>query len=336
MYLRLVSIVIFMSLPALSAEAATEILVSPQTADAVVYGPMASNLGWVRMSASSGDLNEDGIDDLVMGLSELPPTGVKRNAGKVFVVYGRTPFPQIVDLASAPPDVTIEGAEENDYAGFAVLVADLNCDRMDDIVVSAAGLDGYVSVFFGPNLPAVIDLAVDAPDVIIHGRLRRDKLAQRMESGDFNGDLCDDLAIGTEYGSGGYTPGIGDVGEGYVFFGGPNLPSVIDLAVDAADATIYGKEIGDRLAMTLATGDFNDDGNDDLLLGSAGSGQATVFFGGTGLPGLHDMRFVDPDLAVFKVEPPTFGSYVGAGDINGDAIGDVLAVSPGRSEPSRL
>jgi hypothetical protein len=124
-------------------------------------------------------------------------------------------------------------------------------------------------------------------------------LAQGMARGDFNGDGYRDLAIGvpdeditvnglviTDAGAvnvlyGGGANGLSSAGNEFLHQGGPDI-------IGAAEAD-------DRFGYALASGDFNDDGYDDLAVGvpgqavggDAGAGAVHVFYGSSmGLVGL--------------------------------------------------
>jgi len=98
----------------------------------------------------AGDVNGDGIDDVVIG---APPEdlGGRDRGGEVFVVFGRDTaqsgnFPALLPLAALLPDgggdgsagFVIRAVDYQDHVGFDVSDAgDVNHDGVDDLVLGA-------------------------------------------------------------------------------------------------------------------------------------------------------------------------------------------------------
>jgi len=101
-----------------------------ETADASFDGSAEDgSAGWHTQSA--GDLDGDGIDDMLVPEPEANTSGAK--SGQVYVVAG--PYSGPVDLAVSAP--ALVGATESSYAGRAVsAVGDLNGDGFDDVLIS--------------------------------------------------------------------------------------------------------------------------------------------------------------------------------------------------------
>ncbi len=114
---------------------------------------------------ANGDVNNDGIPDLIMGAAHV---GADR--GAVYVFFG----PVTDDLDAADADVIINGAMDGDFAGSSLGVGDLNNDGVNDLIVGAQRADpvgrdeaGKVYVLFGPLVPGVYGIAAEADVVVL-------------------------------------------------------------------------------------------------------------------------------------------------------------------------
>jgi Ca2+-binding RTX toxin-like protein len=98
--------------------------------------------------SSAGDINGDGIADLIVGASFADGAGnAKRNAGDAYVVFGReNGFSAAVNLkkvAEGRGGFVIHGEDLADEAGISVSAAgDVNGDGFDDLIVGAWRADG--------------------------------------------------------------------------------------------------------------------------------------------------------------------------------------------------
>jgi hypothetical protein len=98
--------------------------------------------------SAAGDVNGDGVDDLIVGALGAAPGG-DFYAGESYVVFGSSAgFPAVVPLASLFPagggdgtrGFVLTGIDALDRSGSSVSAAgDVNGDGVDDLIVGASG-----------------------------------------------------------------------------------------------------------------------------------------------------------------------------------------------------
>ena len=98
--------------------------------------------GWSVSGA--GDINGDGIDDLVVGAPYASTDGIEES-GTSYVVFGsRDGFDATFELSDIDGrnGFSIEGAAAFDFSGFSVSGAgDINGDGIDDLLIGAPSFD---------------------------------------------------------------------------------------------------------------------------------------------------------------------------------------------------
>ena len=101
-----------------------------------IDGAAANNFAGFSV-AGAGDVNGDGIDDVIVGAYQAANNS-RTTSGSAYVVYGGA-TPAGVDLASlGARGFRIDGAVTGDQAGFSVAGAgDVNGDGVDDVIVGA-------------------------------------------------------------------------------------------------------------------------------------------------------------------------------------------------------
>jgi Ca2+-binding RTX toxin-like protein len=271
--------------------------------------------------SNAGDLNGDGIDDLIIG---APGAGI-----------GIVPFP-VDDVIKESPENSIQGRYGySDRQGRAYIIF---------------GREG-----FGNNL----DLAnLDGNNgFTISGLNSNDNLGREVSSGgDFNGDGFDDLIVsapdaGETVEEGNYSDGRG---ETYVVFG---KASGFDLNFDLGSLdgsngfALSGLDSYDNLGIAVSSGgDLNHDGFDDIVVTapnagekvkdgdfSDGRGAAYVIFGSSQpLDRTFDLASLNGTNG-FKISGlnsyDNLGSDVSSGgDFNGDGIEDLVIGAPNAGE----
>ncbi len=240
-----------------------------------IYGEAADDLS--GYSVAVGNLNGDTYEDIIIGAY-----GSLDGRGATYVVTGYAEIDTLtmVDISS-PPDslVKIYGDDENDHSGKAVATGDLDGDGYDDLIIGAFGGDpegreegGEVNVFFGETnfqKKGTIYLgALESNMLRIYGKMASAQLGGAVAAGDLNGDVCDELIIGAIYES---PHDSLNAGTTYVISGALNLRQrgVIDLHdTPTGVSRFYGAGAEDFSGYTVAAGDPNGDGYEDLIIGA--------------------------------------------------------------------
>ena len=318
--------------------------------------------------SSAGDVNGDGVGDVIIGSSGADPDG-RSGAGESYIVFGRVtsiggPFAASFDLSSldGTTGFVLRGIDPDDRSGICVSSAgDINGDGIDDLIIGADSADpnglssGETYIVFGKNtaiagpFAASIDLSTldGNSGFVINGIDAGDSSGFSASSaGDVNADGVGDVIIGAV---GADPNGKNSAGETYIVFGkdtavsGPFAASVDLSTLNGTNGFILnGIDAGDASGMSVSSaGDVNGDGVGDVIIGAPGgdpggrthAGESFVVFGkDTALLGPFaasiDLSTLDGITGFVCNGIDSFDdsglSVSSAGDVNGDGVGDVI------------
>jgi len=252
-----------------------------------------------------GDLNGDGVDDLVIGARYAERPAFQWQAGRVYILFGNSSLPSTIELPSAGRGVLIYGTRAGDGAGSSIGVGDMDGDGMDDLVIGAPGGDGPrdrrdwagdAYVFFGrSSWPTTMGCWNGIP---IWGSSTREKLAAGdILVEDLDGDGFGEVIIGSPLSSPSSIPQSGMV---TIIWGMDRSTwnsfssSGYDLAREAA-AKLYGPYPGYMAGTSLSLVD---------LKGAGGPVRALAI----GTPGADGENRLLPDAgAVYMVDISNIG-----------------------------
>jgi hypothetical protein len=284
--------------------------------------------------ADAGDVNGDGVPDLIVGGG---PAGLHSSSNAAFIVFGRR-GPFSADLrALGNGGIRIDGAVLGDGTGAAVAAAgDVNGDGLGDVLIGSPGARdgaGSVELLLGRRTAGSIDLSDDeAAALRVDGAVAGERLGVSLAGvGDVDGDGRADFVAGA--------PGaLAGTGEALVVLGRATPGGIVgEAALGDRALALAGAAYGDLAGASVAgAGDVNGDGRADVVVGAPSAylgsfgdtnqGIAYVVFG----RGAGDVQLGALRRQGFRIVGDYGGTgraVAGPGDVNGDSRPDVAVTS---------
>lgn len=284
-------------------------------------GSSAESSDFFGTALAPGDFDGDGFSDLAIG---TPSENIEgdvplNNMGLVQILYGSA------DGLSVQGTENLTGTTDNEEFGRALTSLNSNGpDSVDnqfaDLAIGAPGAQGdagQVSLEEGTadGLQAPLE-----PITLVENGNPGSRMGTSLAAGDFDGDGIDTVFAGLP----GTSPG-GGVAELF--------PKTVVITQDSGDVQ-NTSESGDHMGSSLAAGDFDADGKDDLAIGVPGETLA-----GIAVAGLVNVLYgTDQGVAArnseqFIQSPDQVGNNFEAFDQFGTAL---FAANLGRGAPEDL
>jgi hypothetical protein len=342
-----------------SAQRGTLNLASPDPLGGGFYITAPSDYQLGLAIAAAGDINMDGLADILLGCPGVGAYGGSPVGGVAFVLFGAETRPDVLLDYDYPGTMGFAILGESLTGRFGTSVSgagDVNGDLVDDIIVGDSGGSfngitvGTVYVIFGPVFSSedivVSTLVAQGLGYRIVGTALSALGMSVGAAGDFNGDGLDDIMIGAPSAS--VLADRPQSGAVYVIFGNSAQGSRADIMASAFGTGFTGgfqvvpdpESAAESVYALAAAGDVNGDGRSDIAIGFPDYGAGAVYVLFSRGP---DAAYADIDLGSFHpssnlgfaiaypagTDSVRLGCAVtSVGDINADGYADLLIGAP--------
>lgn len=276
-------------------------------------------------SVATGDLNGDGLDEIIVGASDDNDAG--NDAGAVYILY--PPFHR--NVTSLSRYIKYTGENRDDELGKSVATGDVNGDGYDDVIIGAPSEDtvghdagaAYIIYGQGRRLGGGSIARVEK----LLGERGNDKTGYSVAAnGNVNNDGYDDILIGS-YEDSSASQNSGSV---YLVYGRAMQLNTNTLRIFAE---FTGEYVDDNAGSSVAFGDINGDGYSDILVGAINAGNARVPFSGavyiiygqaTSFSSTSSTSLSGGVKFVGENDFDDVGFSIGSGDLNADGYDEMI------------
>lgn len=278
--------------------------------------------------ANAGDLNGDGLSDMIVGAPSY--TNTNAGEGRLFIYHGK------LNGLSSVPNRSIDGTKVGDQFGTSlVAVGDVNGDGFGDFMAGSPYMDnrylddGRAFLYLG----SANGVSATPTQALNPTQQELSYFAFSISGlGDVNNDGYSDIAISAPYFDDQIT-GVKDVGRVYIYHGNAS-------GINESPATVInGSQERSLFGFSVAgIDDVNGDGFADILIGEPSwdidnivrdAGRVSVYYGSaTGIVAKNPWIFTGDQA------DGQFGwSVSSVGDINRDGLGDIIIGAPFYDNP---
>jgi hypothetical protein len=262
---------------------------SLSNADVIFVGESVQDFSGYSVAGGS-DVDKDGLSDILIGAGNTDANGA--DSGAAYLFLGASIQPGELSLNQA--DLKLIGSAEGDWAGRSVIsIPSADRNKRGDWAVSSSWNDsaannaGKVSILTGEQLWSAIKdeqstFSLSDAQVTIVGSEQEGFLGQSLAVGDLDGDRYSDLVIGSPLHDDGSNA---DAGVVHLFFG-KDWQETNNISVVDAPSKLVGSAAYDSVGTSIVTGDIDDDGLDEILIGTPyadeeelDAGGVSIFFG---------------------------------------------------------